>query len=73
MESGKFASLGEKHSAKLVIESDNFGRVRIRGALTDYYLCIKRNATFIGRKVTLVACVISLYYAPNVYSVLCIL
>lgn len=42
-------------AAKLVIESDNFGRVRIRGALTDYYLCIKRNATLIGRKVALIA------------------
>lgn len=42
-------------AAKLVIESDNFGRVRIRGALTNYYLCIKRNATLIGRKVALIA------------------
>lgn len=42
-------------AAKLVIESDNFGRVRIRGALSNYYLCIKRNATLIGRKVALIA------------------
>lgn len=55
--------------AKLVIESDNFGRVRIRGALTYYYLCIKRNATFIGRKATKSRrCVFYEKYAENHYT-----
>lgn len=59
---------GDKH-AKLVIESDNFGRVRIRGALTNYYLCIKRNATFIGRKPTKSKrCVFYEKYAENHYT-----
>lgn len=59
---------GDKY-AKLVIESDNFGRVRIRGALTNYYLCIKRNATLIGRKPTKSKrCVFYEKYAENHYT-----
>lgn len=55
--------------AKLVIESDNFGRVRIRGALSNYYLCIKRNATLIGRKATKSKrCVFYEKYAENHYT-----
>ena len=41
-------------AAKLVVESDNFGRVRIRSSETDFYLCVKRTGAIIGRKVTLV-------------------
>lgn len=40
-------------AAKLIVESDNFGRVRIRGAETDYYLCVRRSGHFVGRKVVL--------------------
>ncbi|XP_029189235.1 fibroblast growth factor 18-like [Acropora muricata] len=59
---------GDKY-AKLVIESDNFGRVRIRGSLTNYYLCIKRNSTFIGRKATKSRrCVFYEKYAVNHYT-----
>lgn len=59
---------GDKY-AKLVIESDNFGRVRIRGALTNYYLCVKRNASLIGRKATKSKrCVFYEKYAENHYT-----
>lgn len=40
-------------AAKLIVESDNFGRVKIKGAKTQYYLCFKKNGRLIGRKVTL--------------------
>ncbi|KXJ23075.1 Fibroblast growth factor 8 [Exaiptasia diaphana] len=32
---------GDKY-AKLIIESDSFGRVRIRGSATNFYLCIDK-------------------------------
>ncbi|KAK3750977.1 hypothetical protein QZH41_009132 [Actinostola sp. cb2023] len=32
---------GNKY-AKLIIEADSFGRVQIRGAATNYYLCIDK-------------------------------
>lgn len=40
-------------AAKLIVESDNFGRVKIKGAKTHYYLCFKKNGRLVGRKVTL--------------------
>jgi hypothetical protein len=41
--------------AKLIVESDNFGRVKIKGATTRYYLCFKKDGRLIGRKVTLIS------------------
>ncbi|KAK3750981.1 hypothetical protein QZH41_009131, partial [Actinostola sp. cb2023] len=40
--------------AKLIIESDNFGRVKIRGAKSSHYLCVRnKDGRLIGRKVAI--------------------
>lgn len=36
-------------TAKLVIESVSFGRVRIRGSATNYYLCVDKRGRLRGR------------------------
>ncbi|KXJ23098.1 fibroblast growth factor 18 [Exaiptasia diaphana] len=58
--------------AKLIIESDNFGRVKIRGAESSYYLCVrKKDGRLVGRKVAKASkskCVFYEKYATNFFS-----
>ncbi|XP_031555139.1 fibroblast growth factor 8-like [Actinia tenebrosa] len=60
---------GDKY-AKIIIESDNFGRVRIRGAATNYYLCIDKRgqirARVKGRRKD--NCIFREHFAENAFT-----
>ncbi|XP_065071737.1 fibroblast growth factor 18-like [Rhopilema esculentum] len=67
-------ALGEDGSpyARLIIQSDSFGRVRIRSNLTNHYICLGRSGRPIGipmkKAQTKESCVFQEVYASNHYT-----
>jgi len=70
----KVNALGEDGSphARLIIQSDSFGRVRIRSNLTNHYICLGRSGRPVGvpmRKAqTKISCVFQEVYAANHFT-----